>query len=95
MKPDTPIHNNQPRRVDFNTYDEDYECAYLGSLGFSTRYIAFRTKLTPGKITYRLRKAAVRRMDYRNGDSEFATIVMRNLRPVLTKHLDKFLKIGH
>ena len=90
----TPTTNNKARRVDFFTYDEDFECAYLGSLGFSTRYIIHQTHLTPGKITYRLRKAQIRRMDYRNGTREVATIVLRSLRPAITKQVTNFLKNG-
>jgi hypothetical protein len=82
----------KPRRVDFFSYDEDFECAYLGSLGFSTKYIISRTKLGPGQVNYRLKKAQIRRMDYRDGASEFATIIQRSLRPTLTKQLLHLLK---
>lgn len=84
--------HSAPRRVDFFTFEEDYRCAYLGALGFSTRYIQGQTKLTPGKISYRLKKAQIKRMDYRNGESEFASIVMRNLRGTLNITLTRFLK---
>lgn len=84
--------NNKPRRVDFFTYDEDFECAYLAALGRSNRNIIARTKLTPGKITYRLKKAQIKRMDYRDGTSEIATIVERALRGSLSKNLTTYLK---
>jgi len=83
--------NNKPRRVDFFGIDEDYEAAFLGSLGFSTRCIQARTKLSPGQVTYRLKKAAIRRIDYRDGTSETATMVMR-LRPSIDKQLVHYLK---
>lgn len=83
--------NKQPRRVDWWIYKEDYECAYLGALGFSTRYIASRTGLTSGKITYRLKKATIRRMDYRNGSSPFATIVLKNIGPLMKREVNAFL----
>jgi hypothetical protein len=82
----------KPRRVDFFMHNEDYQCAYLGALGFSTKYIIRQTKLGAGQVTYRLKKAHIRRMDYRNGDSDFAAIVMQGLRPTLTRNLNSFLK---
>jgi hypothetical protein len=88
------MNNNKPRRIDFFLHDEDYECAYLGALGFSTKYIMSRTKLGGGQINYRLRKAHIRRIDYRDGTSDFATIIQRSLRGPLDKNLTHFLKTG-
>lgn len=84
--------NERPRRVDFLSNKDDYECAYMGALGFSTKAINNHTKLRAGQITYRLKKAHIKRMDYRDGVSSFATIVYRNLRPTLSKQLNVFLK---
>jgi len=81
-----------PRRVDFFKYEEDYECAFLGALGFSTRFICSQTKLSPGKITYRLKKAHVRRMDYRDGYSEISSIMRKKMRPVISPELTRELK---
>jgi hypothetical protein len=81
----------QPRLVDYLHNRADYECALLGALGFSTRYIQSKTSLRTGQITYRLRKAQVSRMDFRNGQSVYAQMVLRNMRavaePKLIKHL--------
>ena len=82
----------KPRRVDFFGISEDYEAAYLGSLGFSTRCIQKHTKLSPGQVSYRLKKAAIRRLDYRDGTSETATIVMRGLRNAIEKELTHYLR---
>lgn len=82
----------KPRRVDFFKYEEDYECAFLGALGFSTRFIMGQTKLTPGKITYRLKKAHVRRMDYRDGYSEISAIMVKKMRPEVSNKLTRELK---
>jgi hypothetical protein len=82
----------KPRRVDFELYKDDFEAALLGSLGFSTRYIQSKTKLTNGKITYRLKKASVKRMEYRNGQSDIAKLVLRNLRPTVERELHHYLK---
>ena len=84
--------NSKPRRVDWFSYDEDFECAYLAAIGRSNRSIIARTKLTPGKITYRLRKAQIRRVDYRDGNSEIALMVERSLRGSLSKNLTTYLK---
>lgn len=88
----SPSPNNKPRRVDFLGNDDDYEAAFLGSLGFSTRCIISKTKLSGGQITYRLRKAAIRRIDYRDGTSDMATLVLRGMRPALEKEMLHYLR---
>jgi hypothetical protein len=59
----------KPMRVDFVNHAVDLRVAVLGSLGFATDYIAAKTGLTRCQVLYRLRRAGVRRLDYRNGDS--------------------------
>jgi hypothetical protein len=82
---------HKPVRVDYLHKREDWECAMLGALGFSSRYIQSKTGLRNTQIQYRLRKAQVSRMDFRNGDSIYAKMVLRNVRaiaePKLIKHL--------
>lgn len=80
------------RRVDYFRETEDYECALLGAMGFSTRFILSRTSLRQGQVTYRLKKAHIRRADYRNGDNEMATLMLKNMRPTVEKHLTQYLK---
>ena len=80
-----------PRRVDWWIYKEDYECAYLGALGFSTRYIQSKTGLSHGKIGYRLKKAMIRRMDYRDGVSPLAKVILQSVRPLMQKEVNAFL----
>jgi hypothetical protein len=84
------------RPVDFFKYDEDFECVYMGALGFSTRGIQFRLgsgkRLTAGQIAYRLKKANVRRADYRNGDSEFAVMAYTKLRSAIAPAITRDLK---
>lgn len=82
----------KPRRVDFFNYEEDFECAYMGAIGLSTKAIISRTKLSGGQITYRLKKAHIRRMDYRDGTSEFATIIYRKMRGAVAPELTRQLK---
>lgn len=66
-------------KVDFFANRDDLRTAMLGALGFSTRYIAAQTKLTTCQIQYRLNKAAIRRLDYRNGDSDVAHLVFKQV----------------
>lgn len=68
-----------PRSVDLLDGD-DFECVLLASLGFSTRLIQKRTGLTHGQVAYRLRRAGVKRADYRNGESSLSSSVYRNSR---------------
>lgn len=79
------------RLVDYLHVREDYECAHFGALGFSTRFISAETGLRPGQITYRLRKAKLSRMDFRNGQSVYARLVLRNMRQVTQEKLVKHL----
>jgi hypothetical protein len=58
---------------------EDLEVAVRGALGQSTKAIQAKTSLTPCQITYRLHKANIRRMDYRNGESSVACEVRRTV----------------
>jgi hypothetical protein len=81
-----------PRRVDFFDNAQDYEAAFLGSLGFSTKCIVRHTKLGPGQVNYRLKKASIRRIDYRDGNSETATLILRGMRPTLEKQLTHHLR---
>jgi hypothetical protein len=84
--------NKKPRRVDFYSNADDHECAFLGSMGFSTRCIMAETNLRPGQITYRLHKAAIRRIDYRNGTSDIASLMLRHMRPTIEKELTRYLR---
>ena len=70
----------RPRRVNFGANAEDLACAVLGSLGFSTAYIEKAVGLSPGQIQYRLHKAAVSRLAYRNGSSDAAGLVLQRVK---------------
>lgn len=82
---------HRPRLVDFLHVREDYECAHYGALGFSTRFIAEHTKLKPGQIGYRLKKASISRMAFRNGESVYARLVLKNMREVTQEKLVRHL----
>jgi len=70
---------------------EDFKCALMGSLGFSTRLIMEHTSLTPSQVGYRLRLGGIKRSDYRNGTSVVAMNLLRKARvvavPVVREHL--------
>jgi hypothetical protein len=66
-------------KVNFNT-ELDMECALLGEAGWHTKAIARATHLTPSQVLYRLKRAGVRRVDYRNGVSEIAKYVKNQLK---------------
>jgi len=79
-----------PRTVNL-LHGDDFKCALLGSLGFSTRLIMHHTGFTPSQIGYRLRKGDIRRSDYRNGESSVAENLLQRARtvavPALKQHL--------
>lgn len=66
----------KPKPVDFVNNAMDLRCAVLGSLGFTTAAIMDRCGYTTSQVTYRLKKATVKRMDYRSGESEMAKFVL-------------------
>jgi hypothetical protein len=65
--------------VDFINREDDFRAILLGSMGFSTSCIIDKTDLSHGQVLYRLGKAGVRRIDYRNGDSPIASVVLKQM----------------
>jgi hypothetical protein len=53
--------------VDFVNNKHDIQCAIMGRLGLSTKFIKERTGLTPCQVGYRLNKKSIKRADFRNG----------------------------
>lgn len=88
MPQHTPIH---ARRVNL-LHGDDFHCALLASLGFSTRLIHSRTGLSPGQIAYRLRMGAIRRQDYRNGDSQLADRILKQTRTIAVSEVKSHIK---
>ena len=70
----------KPQRVQW-TSNEDLRCAILGAMGFSTKFIAEQTGLSPCQISYRLHKGSIKRTDYRNGESAMAQRVIELVTP--------------
>lgn len=65
--------------VDFLHNAKDLEAAVLASMGFSTDFIQAKTGLSPGQIGYRLKRAGVKRAEYRSGNSALARMVLGQL----------------
>jgi len=90
-RPNRTNHRPKQRLVDYLHVRADFQCALLGAFGFSTYYIKSKTGLSPGQIGYRLKKAQISRMAFRDGQSVYAELVLRNVRQVaqdkLVKHL--------
>jgi len=72
-----PLKPNPKFRVDVRFNPRDFLVCLLGSFGFSTACIAARTNLSEGQVLYRLRKGSVERKDYRNGQSDFAKLMLQ------------------
>lgn len=75
------------RRVDFTNNPDDFEALILGSLGRSTKFIMGQTGLTHSQVLYRLQRKAIRRMDYRNGESELSQRLLNVERKVAGNYL--------
>lgn len=88
MQNPTPLSHRRINLLD----GDDFHCALLGSLGFSTRLINSRTGLSTGQIAYRLRKGSIKRQDYRNGDSPLATRILTQSRRVAVGAVQAHIK---
>ena len=71
---------------------EDFQCALMGSLGFSTRLITEQTGLTISQVGYRLRIGGIKRMDYRNGTSPVALSMLRKAAPIAVSEVQEHLR---
>jgi hypothetical protein len=84
----------QRRSVDLLHDKMDFEVAMLASLGFSTEMIMQHTGYSFSQVTYRLHKAGVKRMEYRNGTSPVAQAILehkRVARPIVMNGLQERL----
>jgi len=68
----------KPKLVNWTSNPDDIKCAIMGKLGLSTKAIARETGLTKCQIGYRLHKAKIRRVDFRDGNSETSKLVMNS-----------------
>ena len=69
-------------KVNYFENRADMEVALMGALGFGTDYIAARTGLTHCQVLYRLGKAKICRVEYRNGDSQLARQVFGSVKGI-------------
>lgn len=85
---------NSPTRkaVDFLDDEAQMEILILASLGYSTLFIKKQTGFSESQIIYRLRLAAISRLDYRDGKSPVAKAVLdasyKSVRSELRKEVD-------
>lgn len=78
IPPPPDKHNKlQPWRVDALSRADDHHCVALARMGFTYRCIAEQTGLTPGAISYCLRKYGVSPKTYRAGRNDAARIVVQ------------------
>ncbi len=64
------------RLVNFRENLLDRKVAIYGALGFGSKFISREVKLSEGQVNYRLKRANIKRSNYRNGSSPFAKIVV-------------------
>lgn len=55
--------------------ENDLEVVILGECGWHTKAIAAKTNLTMSQVQYRLTKALVKRLDYRNGLTQNSHVI--------------------
>jgi hypothetical protein len=82
---------NIMRRIDYRAAD-NFLCCRLALLGFSTDLIMRKCRLSESQVFYRLRKAGIRRWDYRNGVSEIAGIVIQQTMKATRRDLEERLR---
>jgi hypothetical protein len=64
----------------------------MGILGFSTKFIMEKTRLTSCQINYRLKKAKIRRVDYRNGENKISGIILNSAEQKCVQELKYHLR---
>lgn len=79
------------RRIDYRAA-ENFLCCRLALLGFSTALIVRKCNLSKSQVCYRLRKAGIRRWDYRNGESEIAGFVIKQTQQATRRDLETRLR---
>jgi hypothetical protein len=71
-----------PTKVNPTINQQDLEVLYAGASGRSTKFIQGQTPYSPSQVLYRLKKDGIRRMDARNGDTEFSRIMYEKGREI-------------
>ena len=77
--------------VCFLTNPRDIQCAVLGMMGFSSKFIQAKTKLTPYEISYRLKKAGIKMADYRYGRNAASKAAFKTVKLTPMAHLASLL----
>lgn len=79
-------------QVDYLRHREDFQCVVLAGLGFSTELISQKTGLSHGQVIYRIKKANVKRSDYRDGGSRIAARVISGSKEYAEAEMQRQLK---
>lgn len=79
------------RLVDFVNKKKDRQCFILAAMGLSGGFIEAKTGLSQGQRIYRQRKGNIRLMDYRNGSSPFAKMIMQTTYDLIDAQAEKHL----
>lgn len=74
-------------RVDFLNKIDDFQVALMGQFGFSNKAIQKKVNYSNSQITYRLRKAKIRRFEYRNGENELSQLIIAGTARTAAKQL--------
>jgi len=89
-----PSPKRAPKRVRFALASgtRDFDVMKFGAFGLTTKYIMRETGLSSCQVSYRLAKSGIRRMDYRNGVSPIAKLVMIQVEQAAAVELWKQLR---
>lgn len=79
------------RRINYRGSDT-FLCCRLALLGFSTKLIMRKCSLTKSQVVYRLKKVQIHLRDYRNGESEIATVVIERTQQATKRDLEQRLR---
>ena len=75
--------------------EEDRRCEYFAQLGFSNRLIRKHLGYTDYQIQRRLKRANIKRVDYRDGLSAIGKAVVQKLDAIserkLVQHIERYL----
>ena len=74
-----------PTRVNPFLNNQDLEVLYAGASGRSTKFIQAQTPYSQSQVLYRLKKDGIKRMDARNGDTEFSQLMYEQGRELFLK----------
>lgn len=91
-RPPDKLSRKKAWQVDALVKFEDFNCVLLAKLGYSVKTIARATKMTQGKVIYRLNKYKTKVTDYRNGKGAYSEMVLHRVTRMGAKMLTNDLR---